>query len=216
MIAQARFKLDELALAASPNVASRYAIMPVRYDKKDHVAKYSIACGSLGGFGGFLSKTFRHHDFMLGRRNCQRFLARHFVLPADFESDTFNSLFAGWKDKDFTGKFQFVPPSEPNDKFAGKKYLPIIPLLGKLASDKYTEMPPWPTKPYDLKKDELKEAVLTRADALKDSLVEQYKPSATLKAGIASYWWLKKKSWVDRFVIAKVSEDLDKRGIQPS
>ena len=216
MIAQARFKLDELALAKSPNVASRYAIMPVRYDTQNRVAKYSIACGSLGGFGGFLSKTFRHHDFMLGRRNCQRFLARHFVLPADWESDTVNSLFAGWENKDFTRKFQFVPASEEGDEFAGKKYLPIIPLLGKLASDKYTEMPAWPTAPYDLKKDELKEAVLSRADALKDSLVKQYDPSTTLKAGIASYWWLKKKGWVDRFVIETVRKDLDKRKIQLS
>lgn len=80
MISQARFKLDELALANDPNVASRYAVMPVRYGAGDKVEKFAIACGSLGGFGGFLSKAFRHHDFMLGRRNCQRFLAKHFEI----------------------------------------------------------------------------------------------------------------------------------------
>ena len=42
------------------------------------VEQYAIACGSLGGFGGFLSKAFRHHDFMLGRRNCQKFLLAPF------------------------------------------------------------------------------------------------------------------------------------------
>lgn len=39
--------------------------------------------GALGGFSGFFSVAYRHHDFMLGRRNCQQFLRQHFVLAAD-------------------------------------------------------------------------------------------------------------------------------------
>jgi hypothetical protein len=57
-----------LALVRNPGVASRAAIMPVRDERpEDKVpAKYAIACGALGGFGGFLSKAFRYHDYCWG------------------------------------------------------------------------------------------------------------------------------------------------------
>jgi hypothetical protein len=42
-------------------------------------ASIAIACGSLGGFGGFLEREFRVHDFFLGRKNCQGFLRKYFV-----------------------------------------------------------------------------------------------------------------------------------------
>ncbi|MBI5914321.1 MAG: hypothetical protein HY842_03025, partial [Bacteroidetes bacterium] len=43
--------------------------------------KFAIACASLDGFGGFLSREFREHDFLLGRRNCQSFLRKFFTVP---------------------------------------------------------------------------------------------------------------------------------------
>ena len=46
----------------------------------------------LAAFGGFHHEEFREHDYLLGRRNCQRLLARHFNLP-----DT-NPLFDSWRD----------------------------------------------------------------------------------------------------------------------
>jgi hypothetical protein len=203
--------VDELALAHDPQVASRYAIMPVRYDEKDRRATYSIACGSLGGFGGFLSKTFRHHDFMLGRRNCQKFLADHFVLPCDPAKGSENPLFAQWPAalrKSFrVAPLPGDPPNEPD-------CLPIVPLLGKLASPEYTKMPSWPVNPHDLKRDELKDAILARADALKDSLIAQYQPNPTLAVGMKAYWWYNKTYWVESLAIDRVRKDLAMRGIQ--
>ncbi len=38
-----------------------------------------IASGSLEGFGGFFHRSFREHDFFLGRKNCQSFLRSHFT-----------------------------------------------------------------------------------------------------------------------------------------
>ena len=49
--------------------------------------EHAIACGSLGGFGGFLSAEFRIHDFFLGRRNCQSFLRKYFVINLDDKED---------------------------------------------------------------------------------------------------------------------------------
>src|SRR4051812_13125103 len=199
VIAQARFKPDELALAKDPDVASRYAIMPIRYGPGDRVEKYAIACGSLGGFGGFLSKAFRHHDFMLGRRNCQRFLSHHFVLPAT------NPLFGGWPASAERTPFEVQPDSAPD-----LVHLPIVPLLGKLATDAYTAMPPWPADPPDFSIDRLKEAVLTRADALKDSLTSQYEPEWVLRQGMKGLWAWNRKKWADRFAIGPMVDDLKK------
>jgi hypothetical protein len=210
LISHARFKPDELALAQDDHVASRYAIMPIRYRTEVSATPepHAIACGSLGGFGGFLSKAFRHHDFMLGRRNCQRFLARHFVLPADPEKGQVNPLFAGWTDPARRAEFRLYPTDMP-----GVAHLPIVPLLGKLASPDYTAMPPWPAWPDDLRIDALRSAITARADAVKDSLMVQYQPNFALRQGINSLWWLNKSKWVQRFAIAPMIADLAKRGL---
>ena len=75
---QLRFKADELALAAQSDVGSRYLIAPSRPGQRP--GEPTLACGELGGFIGFLDKKFRHHDYILGRMNCQRFLLRHFYV----------------------------------------------------------------------------------------------------------------------------------------
>lgn len=75
LMQQVRFKLDELAAAASPKVASRMLIAPRKTGQASGPSSSAnIACGALGGFGGFLAQSFREHDFQLGRRNCQDFL----------------------------------------------------------------------------------------------------------------------------------------------
>jgi hypothetical protein len=213
MISQARFKLDELALARAPNVASRYAILPVRYDEQDRRQEHAIACGALGGFGGFLSKAFRHHDFMLGRRNCQKFLADYFALPAGDKAGNLNPLFAEWPD-DLRTEFKVRGRDEQGYRFAGVLHLLIVPLLGKLASPDYTAMPPWPAAPHDLTRADLEQKVIARGEALKDSLIAQYEPGFAMRMGIAGYWKVKKRKWVDRFVLRKIGNALDERGIR--
>ena len=82
LIDQARFKTSELVPAMSPDDHSRFLISPDR-NISDVEQRYTIACGLLGGFGGFLDEKFRAHDFQLGRRNCQKFLSSIFGLAAD-------------------------------------------------------------------------------------------------------------------------------------
>ncbi|MCS5938525.1 hypothetical protein LNO10_17645 [Klebsiella variicola subsp. variicola] len=78
---QLRFNPDDLALAMDDEVYSRFLISPVRsVDANNPVStENAMASGSLGGFGGFLSEEYRHHDYMLGRRNCQQFFAGTFL-----------------------------------------------------------------------------------------------------------------------------------------
>ncbi len=78
--------------------------------------KTAIACGSLDGFGGFLSRDFREHDFRLGRKNCQSFLRKYFVVNEDDRYDVLGRWTPEMKDR-----FSII---YEDDK---KTYLPIIP-----------------------------------------------------------------------------------------
>ncbi len=104
-----------------------------------------MASAILGGFGGFLSENFRKHDFQLGRRNCQAFLQRHFVLPEG------NPLFAGLK-----GETKLLEKHRVRDRrgepvlFESKEVqrqtmLPIIPLTDELAKPIPRPRPPDPS-----------------------------------------------------------------------
>lgn len=150
LVNQARFKPDELTLAQNEHVYSRFMIAPSRDGEK-----YTIACGSLGGFGGFLKRDFRAHDYFLGRRNAQKFLRDHCCLPET------NPLFSGdnWAGVDRT-KF-YAKDADGNFKpyldNAGKPVLhadgspvyllPIIPLVGKATLPLHA--PAWPTYSED-------------------------------------------------------------------
>lgn len=124
LINQARFKPEELALAESDDNYSRFMISPTRGDANGARIEPAMASATLGGFGGFLSEDFRKHDFQLGRRNCQRFFARHFTLPET------NPLFDGWTGprdawymRNADGSLETYTESDPTPM------LPILPLV---------------------------------------------------------------------------------------
>mgnify|MGYP000527780725 CR=1 FL=1 len=142
---QARFKPEELKLAASPDVYSRFLIAPSRDGER-----FPIASGSLGGFGGFLSRGFRVHDFMLGRRNCWSFLKNHFLLAET------NPLF---KSPAWT-KEQIDEYRKPVN---GADYLPVIPLMGNAAPE--PPLPEWPSFTHE-ELDELASRIGRRYDAV--------------------------------------------------
>lgn len=77
---QARFKPEEMELAANPDIFSRFMIAPSRDDAPRGM---ELASASVGAFGGFLSEKFRQHDFQLGRANCQSFLKNYFLMGLD-------------------------------------------------------------------------------------------------------------------------------------
>jgi len=123
LIDQARFKPAELLPAMDPSDHSRFLIAPQR-DVDGVEQTYKIACGLLGGFGGFLDEKFRAHDFQLGRRNCQEFLRSIFGLTAD------NRIVAGLE-----GRKEFQLSRDP------AKYA-IVPRLGDALPE--VALPKWP------------------------------------------------------------------------
>lgn len=146
LIDQARFKPEELQLAASDTCFSRFMISPTRRGNGSPEAKqFPIACGVLSGFGGFLHESFRRHDYLLGRRNAQAFLRWNFGLP-----ETNQRLFKGvaingdrWHVRDAdkqtatltAGDEQRLGKKKFAETFGGQKTtfgFPIIPLVDRL------------------------------------------------------------------------------------
>ena len=165
-IAQARFSAEDIALAQNPAVFSRFMVAPRRPTPQPLQGEgvpaegQWIASGALGGFGGFLAQEFRAHDFLLGRRNCQQFLANHFTLPSD------NPLFADWQNMPTLRAYFGVPGTPP-----GSIELPIIPLVGSLhpRHGAAQPLPDWPLGACN--PESLREPLLNRADALFKKLV---------------------------------------------
>lgn len=56
-----------------------FLIRPSRTGANDKIDNH-IACAALDRFGGFFSKRFREHDYLLGRRNAKSFFAKHFKM----------------------------------------------------------------------------------------------------------------------------------------
>lgn len=118
MMEQLRDKPTSLVDAMDSDNAGQFLIAPTRSLKIGSEIKYlqgpkAIACGTLGGFGGFLNKEFRIHDFFLGRANCEKFLRDHFTVPEDTANPIFQN---GYKDipkgmytSQVDGKRQIIP-----------------------------------------------------------------------------------------------------------
>jgi len=160
LIDQARFKPSEIIGAADPNDGSRYLIAPSRVPDdgpdKGKEQRFGIASGLLGGFGGFVARAFRDHDFQLGRRNCQRFLEEHFNVPGDH--DIIGHWPAGAREE-----FVTIGPD------GGKKFS-LIPLCGsarpKVALD------PWP-RISKQNFEALQRRIAERFDAVAPRLLEE-------------------------------------------
>lgn len=167
LVRNSRFKAEDLALAASPDTYSRFLVAPSRgWGWK---APGAIAAGYLGGFMGFFSEAYRHHDFMLGRRNARSFLRRYLVLPLG------NPLFGErlWSQQDVSRHLVQRTPDGPED------HLPVIPLFGRLApradaaeDDAVEPMPAWPAGQFNAK--DIAEPIARRTHRVADLVYQQF------------------------------------------
>jgi predicted acylesterase/phospholipase RssA len=126
LINQARVKPEALINALDEDCAGQFMIAPTRKVPQarggtvKETGSRAIACGFFSGFGGFIHKEFRIHDFFLGRANCEKFLRDHFTVP---EGST-NAVSAG---------YESLSPGQREAYYAhlpsGARSLPIIPVL---------------------------------------------------------------------------------------
>lgn len=213
LIAQARFRPSEMVLADDPAVYSRFLIVPRRGFENGKLRPHAIACGSLGGFGGFLSRRFREHDYQLGRRNCQWFLRQYFALPS--EGQKRNKLFEKWssaaKEKH---KIHSAGRADPADKTPLEErpvlaLLPIIPLVGEAAR----EVPevPWPAFTED-EFAALQPRIRNRLNAVAAAMIRQYANGFLERRIFGAAWWFKRDDLFER-ISRGIREDLTTRGL---
>ena len=197
---QARFKMDELALAQAQDVYSRFLITPTRYGADGSLQKHPLASGVMGAFGGFLSRQFRQHDFQLGRRNCQQFLRRHFTLPLDQARK--NPIFAG----DDPGLLDQCAVSIENQEGVREERIPIIPLLGSAREEAFPLQ--WKTLRVDENElGRLRKKVNRRTQAVTERLLETHLDG--LLARTAAKLFLRyKRSDIVKGVMTKIEKDL--------
>jgi hypothetical protein len=182
LIQQARFKPSQIALAAAKDVASRWIIAPRRTQPPGQPGtSAAIACGLLGGFGGFLDRTFREHDYQLGMRNCQKFLGDGLVL------DGLNATVFG------TGGT------------AGPR--PVLRLLGSAKQE--IPLPKWPRMSLaDL--DRLQDTVKLRAKKVFDAVLPSLSDSWVVRK-LAQGAWVWKRNDVFETVARLIVGDLIRR-----
>ncbi|MEZ4938975.1 MAG: patatin-like phospholipase family protein [Crocinitomicaceae bacterium] len=125
MLNHLRFEPKSISDSNDPDDASVYLVAPVRYEKKADGStkkiegKEAIACGFLSGFGGFIHRDFRLHDYFLGRANCERFLRQYFTIPIEAENPIINK------------GYEHLPTDAfvVTNNSSGRKEYPIIPLF---------------------------------------------------------------------------------------
>ena len=77
-----------------------------------------------------MERSFRAHDFLLGRYNCQMFLKTHFCLPFGNPIIAAGQSEAGSFAQSIESTFAVNPPSGVTVPPNGKVWVPIIPLVG--------------------------------------------------------------------------------------
>lgn len=192
LIQQARFKEQDIALAQSPNVYSRFLIAPVRREGSNTViGKRAIASGGLGGFLGFLDSSFLRHDFELGRYNAYRFLDQHFVFPEN------NTIIATW-----TNAQRLAQAVRQPDGTTCYRMIPLVKGLSKPAQPEH-----WPSLPA--LPDWLGPALDARLDLLKDRILGTQLPSNWFwrqgaRGLLWTFWSLGGRSYVRDIVVEAI------------
>jgi hypothetical protein len=120
---QVMFNQDGLLDALELSDRTKFLIAPVRREMVNGEmarAKSDLAAAPLSGFAGFLEKSFRHHDYYLGRQNCQAFLRYYFAIEDNGVADRLGEYPAA----EAKERFGFY---EVKGEASSKKLFPIIP-----------------------------------------------------------------------------------------
>lgn len=181
LLSQSRFLGESLAVLASGAAFSRFVIAPSDPAQK---SKDALQCGSLGAFGGFMERSFRAHDFLLGRRNCQMFLKAHFRLPLGNPVIAAGQTEAGTFADKAKSIFATDPPPGVTSP-SGKVWMPLIPLVGTAAGP--VPNPVRGTISQD-KIEDIASQILARLHTVKGRLLADAPASLKFLAGVICSW----------------------------
>lgn len=152
---QTRMSMQDLIQIQREDVYSRFMVAPARTSRATETVfgQEALATSALGAFAGFFCEDYRRHDFLLGRRNAQKFLRDIFVLPEQ------NPLFA---DDRWSEANKAVLKSVGK---GGSVEFPVIPLCGHLLSVA-EPTPAWPRGAHKANRDTIATAVSKRIEAV--------------------------------------------------
>lgn len=176
--AHAAFKPQELMLALDDSVRSRYLLSPMREAMRG--CEGALASAGLAGFAGFAHEQLRMHDYQLGRRNCQKFLADHFHLHVE------NQIVAPWVGR-LTGRGE-LDQYHPTVRVDGGKrekcreLVPVIPLMPSVRGE--IPLRPWPKLSRERDFRPVSELIMRRADIVVPELVR----ALLRRAGVGERW----------------------------
>lgn len=120
---QVMFNQDGILDALDKNNRTKYLIEPVRKNMVEGNlvrTDNDLAAAPFSGFAGFLDKSFREHDFHLGRQNCQTFLRYYFGIPEPEIAQKFTE----YPQASAFERFSF---NESQGQQKTKRLFPIIP-----------------------------------------------------------------------------------------
>lgn len=174
---QALFSQDLLYAALDPSVYSRFLVSPTRYEFIDEQyvpASVPLASSIIGAFGGFISGSFRNHDYDLGKRNCSDFLQKHFSLPLS------NPIVEYVRENGLTENYRKAGwlKSEANADGVNELHMQIIPVLPESAKNNNLtilpkpDFPVWP-KIYADQLEELREMAYARFERILDVYIDK-------------------------------------------
>ena len=144
LISQSRFFGEALSGLMSGTTFSSFIVAPsddaLARENKGEAAQGvppALQCATLGAFGGFFERGFRAHDYALGRRNCQKFLRDHFILPVENPTIAAALPVDPARRAALTEAFGRCAPKGQG----GGAWMPIIPLCGPVVNEPIAEVP---------------------------------------------------------------------------
>lgn len=104
---------------------ANYGLHVIAPSKDGVSAPMALACASVGGFGGFLNREFRVHDYFLGRSNCQSFLRKYFIADLNEQDPEARKCIQSVIDAYQENESAFRRFAFQDEQ--GKTWVPIIP-----------------------------------------------------------------------------------------
>jgi hypothetical protein len=184
LVSQSRFYGESLSHLMRGTTFCHFVVAPSDHELVEelkHEAVHhkpipkALQCAALGAFGGFFERGFRAHDYLLGRRNCQKFLLDHFIFPAEnvVMKEALAGMDAGVRAR-VVAEYRRATPTGPGGvpmEYAAEAcaaservWLPVIPLCTAELRAPIAPVPRYKMKERDL--DEVVRLIAVRFEAV--------------------------------------------------
>jgi hypothetical protein len=186
---------------------------PIKWKSKGILEQEALACGGLGGFGGFFDIEFRMHDFFLGRDNARNFLRRYLCL--EYNEDKKHPLFENISAEALAiFKTKYKDPQSKEKKL----YLPILPDISYIEAKETGDTNPYNYTVPDFPKlnrkslEALEKPIKERVKKIVKIEIDKYLDGFFLKNTAKLFSGLLSKK-ITNWVMIQIENDFKSRGM---